>query len=1018
MNMRRILTLIMISFALFQFAGADEVDVETAKTVAKYFLYEKSSGEIKPNKIVFENINLLKGEENEPILYVMNMNQGFIVMSADDRAFPVLSYSYEGNIDVNLSTIPDNYKYWLNTYQEQISFLIKNSIEPNEKTKNAWIKYMQIPQITKEIQEVTPLLEIEGINWDQGCYYNTLCPEDNTVTPDLCGHAPTGCAATAMAQIMRFHKSPEQGLGQHSYTSDYGDLSANFAQTYYDWDNMPGTLDAENSNIATVLYHCGVSIDMDYGPDGSGAYSSDVRDALVIYFDYHTEAEHIGKDTIPEAEWKTMLTGNLNNSWPVFYGGQDPNGGGGHAFVCDGYEGEDHFHFNWGWGGMSNSYNYLDELIPTDAGTGGGAGNYTSDQEAIFHIHPESPTSITANFSANPNPAGVNTDVQFTDETEAGTPTSWEWTFEAGEPATSTVQNPVVSYPAAGLYGVTLTVSDGTDQNTRTKPQYVEISNTWPVPDFSAENTIVIQGDSVLFTDLSQNNPTTWEWTFETGAPATFSGQTPPKIKYDSIGVFDVSLTVTNEEGTATETKEDYITVIPPSTIVPTANFTANYTSIMEGSSVNFTDLSNGDPIYYEWTFTGAETTSSTERNPAGITYMTAGEYDVKLKVTNTLGVDSITKTAYIHVLDSIGTDAPLANFTSTNRLIAPNNAVSFIDLSENNPMNWSWEFEGGVPASSTDQNPVNIMYSSEGIYQVKLTVSNQNGADIMTKSDYVMVTSSGVNEQCDFIDNIDINGFTNEQTEMISNPQGEWGYFPGHNGHRIRAYADRFDEYFYSEISKIKIPISKAYCADEYNPSYIDFTIWDGLTQPENQLYTKRIYINEMTENFYTMIEFDEPIEVEAPFYVGFKLSTSTSDRFATEMVRSRTAHPDNNTLYVQKSGTWYTASEYFGYYTSLAIEPHACLVGVEQLNTETKMIIYPNPARDIVNIEIDNPDYKQELNIMVYDLTGKQHQLRIIKQNDYNYQLDVSPLSEGVYFVNIQTSNKVLSSKITIIR
>ena len=177
-----------------------------------------------------------------------------------------------------------------------------------------------------------------------------------------------------------------------------------------------------------------------------------------------------------------------------------------------------------------------------------------------------------------------------------------------------------------------------------------------PICDFSATPTTITRGQSVTFTDLSQNYPASWAWTFEGGTPST-SISSAPVISYNSVGTYAVSLTVTNAAGTDTETKTTYITVNEIST-PPVANFSASATTVVIGQTIDFTDLSTNLPNSWAWTFTGGTPSSSDVQNPTGIVYSAAGTYAVTLISTNIIGSDTETKTAYIVVSAPVYCDA------------------------------------------------------------------------------------------------------------------------------------------------------------------------------------------------------------------------------------------------------------------------------------------------------------------------------------------------------------------------
>ncbi len=254
-----------------------------------------------------------------------------------------------------------------------------------------------------------------------------------------------------------------------------------------------------------------------------------------------------------------------------------------------------------------------------------------------------------------------------------------------------------------------------------------------PVADFSANATTVAEGAIVNFTDASTNIPTSWAWTFAGGNPASSTAQNP-SVQYDVAGNYTVELTATNDGGSDTETKTNYITVLP----VPVADFTANVTTIDEGQSVQFTDLST-NATSWSWSFAGGTPSGSSAQNPS-VTFNNEGTYTVTLTATNAVGSDVETKTAYITVNNVVL--VPVADFSADNTSVAEGGTVNFTDLSTNEPTAWSWTFTGGTPSSSTAQNP-SVTYANAGTYDVTLTSTNSAGSDIETKTGYVTVTSA-----------------------------------------------------------------------------------------------------------------------------------------------------------------------------------------------------------------------------------------------------------------------------------
>ena len=308
---------------------------------------------------------------------------GFVIVAADDASIPILGYSVENLFptDISCSAV----KEWLDNYSLQIKQIVKEGLS-NQKTKAIW-KAMLNGNFPKPTKDVNPLLTT---TWWQGCYYNELCPDEPQATA-YCYHAVTGCVATSMAQIMKYHNFPPQGVGSHSYPHPvYGVQSVDFGNTAYDWAAMPDNVTEENLPVATIMYHSGVAVNMKYGypgspyMDGSGSIFEIVPCALVDYFTYDPGIELLYQSDFPDTdEWKYILRNDLDNQLPINYGSLE------HSFVCDGYSMSDEtFHFNWGWGGNYDGYYTIDELNPAGL-------NFNHRNIAIVHIQPYNPDHIT-----------------------------------------------------------------------------------------------------------------------------------------------------------------------------------------------------------------------------------------------------------------------------------------------------------------------------------------------------------------------------------------------------------------------------------------------------------------------------------------------------------------------------------------------------------------------------------------------------------------------------------------------
>ncbi len=286
---------------------------------------------------------------------------------------------------------------------------------------------------------------------------------------------------------------------------------------------------------------------------------------------------------------------------------------------------------------------YNVRLVVTNA-----SGNDTMVKNAYVTVNSCPPP--VANFSATPTTTCPGANVAFTD-LSTGTPTSWAWLFPGGTPASSNLQNPIVTYVTPGVYNVQLTATNGAGSSINLKNNYITVNTCPPlaVPDFSASPTAVCIGQNVNFTNLTTGAVNSYQWSFPGGTPAT-SFAINPVVTYAASGVYPVTLTATNLSGPASITKNSYITVSVCGP--PTANFAGGPLQICSGQSVNFVDLSTNTPSTYAWTFTGGTPSTWNTSTPPPITYNTiiGSPFTVALTVTNAFGSNTKTSVAYVQV--------------------------------------------------------------------------------------------------------------------------------------------------------------------------------------------------------------------------------------------------------------------------------------------------------------------------------------------------------------------------------
>ncbi len=371
--MRKTLTL-MMTLALF--VGqliASPVGVEQARQLGLKYAQSHSAKQVANLTLAYTEMT----ESGNPAVYVFNFDGGSVFVSADDVARPILGFT-DDNFD--LTNVPDGLAYYLRFYARQIAFAQENNLEPEREVALEWA-HVAIDGFENDNRstrgDIAPLITT---NWNQDSPYNAYCP---TGQGGPGGHAYAGCVATAMSMVMKKWDWPDHGQGTHSYTPEgYAMQTVDFENTNYQWSNMPNTCNNSNYQaVATLMYHCGVAVDMMYGPGSSGAYSQDVPGAINNYFRYTEHASRLDRDLYSKTEWENMLIRSLEYGFPLYYSGSDTDGG--HAFVCCGYRESDRkFYFNWGWSGFNNNYFAVDALNTY-------SGSFNQGQAAIFDFIPD-----------------------------------------------------------------------------------------------------------------------------------------------------------------------------------------------------------------------------------------------------------------------------------------------------------------------------------------------------------------------------------------------------------------------------------------------------------------------------------------------------------------------------------------------------------------------------------------------------------------------------------------------------
>lgn len=394
--------LLVLFFPLWGTVGqlwADQVTAEKARQQAQTFLNSRIASGNGPRHAPGVTPQLMQ-EKQVSGLYVFNVSNdgGFIIVSNDDCALPILGYSDSGTLDPD--HMPDNMRAWLQGYADEIAWAKEHHfVSVDGPTAHHTAHINKAPKVA-----IAPLLTT---TWNQGTPYNDLCPEYTSGEKSV-----TGCVATAMAQVMKYNRYANMTAGLPAYDKDYNDTPCvpvgALEATTFRWDDMiddyritnntPNYTDEQASAVAELMHYCGSSVKMNYG-ESSAANTAEVATALKNYFGYSETTSYEDRSFYSYANWINLLYNELNQGRAMVYSGQ--SNGGGHAFVCDGYDTEDYFHINWGWDGMSDSYFKLSALDPDAQGIGGSSSTdgFNYGQGAVVGIQKPSDNGTVLDVS-------------------------------------------------------------------------------------------------------------------------------------------------------------------------------------------------------------------------------------------------------------------------------------------------------------------------------------------------------------------------------------------------------------------------------------------------------------------------------------------------------------------------------------------------------------------------------------------------------------------------------------------
>ena len=399
------------------------IPVEDAMRASKNFLAERV-GATKAGQMELVLVNTEYSSEGTPVTYRFRVgDKGFMIVSATDLANPVLAYSLESNFKEGTGA-----DIYTERYAKQLSYLMSNPSAALS-TRNDWSHYLASdfqPYSPKGNPCVEPLVTTR---WTQEQFYNQFCPYNpqNTYAEDH--RTPVGCVALTMANILYYYRYPEHGHGMLSYIpkeyNDDGELiytyprqTVNYGQATYDYDAMTDQLGAYDGELAKLIYHCGVSVRMSYGWDGSGSQSEYALGALQDHYFFSDDAQFLSVSDIVSNDslmylWVNRAKAELDAHRPLFFSGQS-SAAGGHAWIVDGYTtigNATYFHVNWGWAGSSNGYFLINNQVTASYGNFNVSGSNTMmtsliPDSAAIAKPAESSKRVTASFGTISDGAG------------------------------------------------------------------------------------------------------------------------------------------------------------------------------------------------------------------------------------------------------------------------------------------------------------------------------------------------------------------------------------------------------------------------------------------------------------------------------------------------------------------------------------------------------------------------------------------------------------------------------------
>lgn len=394
--MKKILTLVIMAFAVLT-SMAQHVSEAEARQRAEAFLQSRGKALTELSRLQTAGSRQTEASRTDaPGYYVFNIGSadGFVIVSGSERTASILGYADSGTLDAD--RLPDGLSFLLACYAEETERAEETAATVLDSEASVAAREAQKSPKQAARSGIAPLIQTR---WSQESPYNNYCPSINDVK------TVTGCVATSMAQVMYYHQYPTAACtaipgyststldaDRKSYTLNVDALPA----TTFSWNDMTttyadGSTGAAADAVALLMQYCGSALQMVYGlavNGGSSAFNESIAYALTQYFGYDGSIRHVARRHYSYQDWIDLVYGELASGRPVVLGGQ--SAGGGHSFICDGYNTDDYFHINWGWGGSSDGYFRLSALNPYEQGAGGSStlDGFSFSQDAVIGIQP------------------------------------------------------------------------------------------------------------------------------------------------------------------------------------------------------------------------------------------------------------------------------------------------------------------------------------------------------------------------------------------------------------------------------------------------------------------------------------------------------------------------------------------------------------------------------------------------------------------------------------------------------